>query len=129
MRTLLITSAVLVTAFAPAPLPRRERARNPQAQLVGNWQLRTIKWQGNGAYQAASLGDMIVTKGELVVISRGQITFRADDRPVTLKLSGSGEVRFLDMERATWRQPVLGQYKLEGDVLHLSYGIDGTRPK
>src|SRR5262245_53089637 len=130
MRTLLITSAVLLTAFAPAPLPRRERGRDHQAQLVGDWHIRTIKWRGSDAYQAASLGDTTVMKSDLVVISRGQITFRgADDRAVTLKLSGSGEVRFLDLERATWQQPVLGLYKLERGLLLLSYGIDGTRPK
>src|SRR4051812_6165368 len=102
MRACLIASAVLLLAFAPAPLPRREKARDHQALLAGNWHVRTIKWRGRDHYQAAGVGDdLIVTKNQRVVIARGRITFEASagggfsspERAITFDLSGSGEVR------------------------------------
>lgn len=137
MRAWLIASAVLLTAFAPAPFPRREKAKDVQAQLVGHWHIKTIRWRGNDGYQASSFGGgMSVSKSDLVVISRGRITFESSgksssgDRTVTFTLSGTGEVRSMDIFGSFQDRPMRCLYKRSGNVLLLSINYSGgARPQ
>jgi hypothetical protein len=133
MRAWLVASAVLVLAFAPAPLPKRAKGKDHESQLIGAWRIRTIKWQGRDSYHAAVFGDRAtITKSDRVVVSRGRITFQVNGSTTeahafTFQLSGGGEIRQIDFGETGRR--VLGLYQFRGGVLHLSYGIDGTRPK
>jgi hypothetical protein len=133
MRAWLVASAVLVLAFAPAPLPKRAKGKDHESQLMGAWRIKTIRWQGRDSYDASSFAGFIVNKKDRVVISRGRITFQADgqpgtgDRAIALQLSGAGEVRHVDFgERA---RPMMGLYKLSGGILYLSFNYNyGPRP-
>jgi uncharacterized protein (TIGR03067 family) len=135
MRTWLIVSAVLVVAFAPAPLPRRERGiDNPEAQLTGTWRIKTIRWRGGESYDASAFAGYVVNKSDRVVITRGRISFQTDggqgERTATFQLSGAGEVRHVDFTTdGKAGQPMRGLYALRGGALHLSFNYSyGPRP-
>jgi hypothetical protein len=138
MRACLIASAVLLLAFAPAPFPRREKATDDQARLLGHWHIKTIKWRGNASYQGSSFGGgMSVNTNDRVIISRGRATFRASgqlssgDRTVTFTLSGTGGVRSIDFFGSMQDgRPMHALYKVSGKVLHLSINYTGgARPQ
>jgi hypothetical protein len=135
MRAWLIASAVLLLAFAPAPLPRREKAKDDQARMLGTWQIKTIKWRGSAGYEASAFGDGIVNKQDRVIISRGRISFEAGsgpssgDRVFTFQLSGTGTVRSIDLTGTNQKRTVLGLYELKGGALHLSIGLSTARPQ
>jgi uncharacterized protein (TIGR03067 family) len=137
MRAWLIASAVLLTAFAPAPLPRRVKATDDQTRLQGHWHIKTIKWRGNDSYQGSSFGGgMSVNKNDRVVISRGRVTFESSgkpssgDRTVTFTLSDTGEVRSIDFFGSFQDRPMRGLYKVSGNVLLLSINYTGgARPQ
>jgi len=135
MRAWLIASAVLLLAFAPAPLPRREKAKDDQTRMLGTWQIKTIKWRGSAGYEASAFGDGIVNKRDRVVISRGRMSFEAaggpptGDRVFTFQLTGTGTVRSIDLTGGNQRRTVLGLCELRGEALHLSIGLSTARPK
>jgi hypothetical protein len=130
MRLWLIASAALLLAFAPAPLPRREKSKDPESLLLGTWRIKTIKWQGRDGYSASSFAEFTVSKNDRVIISRGRITYSADggpssgDRSTGLLLSGAGEVRNIDFGEKTGRT-FRGLYKLSGGVLYLAFNYTG----
>lgn len=133
MRTLLIASAVLLTAFAPAPLPRREKGKDHLSQLTGNWEITTIKWRGSDSYSAAVFGPIVVNKSDVVVLTRGRLTVERSGAPAqngtfAIQLSGHGAVRNIDLSGANQTTTVLGLYELRGGALYLSIGISGDRP-
>jgi hypothetical protein len=135
MRAWLIVSAVLLLAFAPAPLPRREKSKDHESRLLGNWRIRTIRWQGRDSYTSSSFASYVVSTNDLVVISRGRITFQADkgrsqgDRSSGVVISGPEGVRHIDFGEKGG-QTFRGLYQLRGGVLYLSfcYTGDGPRP-
>jgi hypothetical protein len=136
MRTFLIVLAALTVGFAPAPFPKREKATDDQAQLVGHWHIKTIKWRGNDSYHGSSFGGgMSIGKNDRVVITRGRISFEASERPandrvVTFKISGQGAVRSMDVFGSFKDRPMQCLYKVNGNVLLLSINYTGgARPQ
>ena len=137
MRTWLIVSALLLAGFAPAPLPRRDRARYDQRLPEGTWVAEAVRYKGNDVLACFhGKRGIDVAIGDRVVIRRGQMTFayRNDSsraRAWSFRLSGAGPTRALDLlDPQADHFVLLGVCALEGDALTLSVSSAGeARPR
>src|SRR5262249_24035258 len=73
MRTVLIASAVLLAAFAPAPLPRPDRGRAERDRLLGTWVLKQVRHAGDTNWKGVRVGPDAVYLSEEVTISEREM--------------------------------------------------------
>ena len=128
MRTMLIVSAVLLTAFAPAPYAKPDRKRERRDPLLGSWVVKKIHWQRQGEIGGIMGTEVVsVCVSDRVTIGGGRldvqgshnarmngIVFRWEyrsDPASTIDLTAEGGGRL--------RMP--GLYRVEGDKLTLSF--------
>jgi len=131
VRLLFAVVSVGLLGFAPAPLPRKERRPDPQADLRGEWVLVRL-CDGAGD---APLGELAKHR---VRITRDTIAFGPDDLPMQMALDPGASP-----PSVTWsiNRNVLfvGSYRLAGNELTLVFAasrrledrpkdFDGTPP-
>jgi hypothetical protein len=116
MRVVVISAlaALLALGFAPAPLPRRERERAPNAaelaRLQGTWEMVTYNGSTNGPYQVDVRGSrMTFRQGERVF---SVWTVSLDVRSRTLFQTRNGG------------QPEHNRYQLIGDELITAWFVN-----
>jgi hypothetical protein len=80
MRTFLIVLAALVVGFAPAPLPKRDRASGDRNRLDGVWLVEATKFRGNPVLSIHYGNGLTFRLQDRVRITRGELTF-PDDAP------------------------------------------------
>jgi hypothetical protein len=137
MRTVLIVSAVLLTAFAPAPLPRRERGRDRHDPLQGAWVVKELRWRGNGNISGVySSSGVSVSVRDKVTIGQGLLSFERQQPDQNLvnrwEYRTHGRAGAIDLAEEGGRQrKVPGLYHLDGSKLTLSFpssGLNARRP-
>jgi hypothetical protein len=131
-----IASAVLLTAFAPAPLARRERGRERHDPLQGAWVVKEIRYRGRdgigGIYSSTGVSVNVQDK---VTIGQGLLSFeRANERPdpnlVFRWEYRTNRASTIDLLEGGGKQrKVQGLYHLDGGKLTLSLPVGaGARP-
>ena len=122
MRRALPLLAVLSLAFAPAPLPRKERTTDLE-RLRGEWKLVSITLQGA---PQRWLPDAVIIEGDRIryllggrAVSEWTLSLDARSSPRRCVMRGMGVAREQEI--------AVGVYALHGDVLRLCYRytIDG----
>src|SRR4051794_15280411 len=129
VRQLLVVVTALLTAFAPAPFPKRTSDEG-RGRLDGAWLVRTIRWQGLRCESISLDEGFTVSKNDRLVFSHGRAAFTAPDDPDvgarvwSFRLSGAGEVRSIDLfwSGPLGRRRLQGIYVSHGDGLTLSVG-------
>jgi len=113
---------VLSLAFAPAPLPRKERTAD-LARLQGEWKLVSLTLRGN---QRSTVSDVVSIEGDRItylldgrVMSKWTLSLDAGSAPRRCVMRGMGEARGF---------VTAGVYALDGDVLTLCYRYAADGP-
>jgi uncharacterized protein (TIGR03067 family) len=122
MRTSLIVLAALVLGFAPAPLPRRDRARDGRDRLEGVWYVKAIKFRDQDHWSNVYYGGgLSFFPKEQLTISGGELTFadgtRNPRRPARWTIQAHGGTHDLDLEQQNGPTRMLGIYRLEEGAL------------
>lgn len=122
MRTSLIVLAALMLAFAPAPLPRRDRAREDRNRLDGVWYVKAIKFRDQEHWSNVYYsGGLSFFPKERIEIAGGELTFRDQNnnprRPACWKLQAQRGTPDLDLEQANGPTRMIGLYRLEEGTL------------
>src|SRR4051812_17818381 len=116
MRTFLILLPALVIGFAPAPLPKRDRAGYDRKRLDGVWFVETIKSRGSPVLATYWGDDLTFRLKDRVTISGREVTFAdyAPDQPARWAIQfhgGTNDFDFLPLAGGSYR--LLGVYRLE----------------
>lgn len=128
-RTWLIVAAaaVLLTAFAPAPLPRRQTPQLDSVSLkalMGDWKATSLKQTGNGPQPARGGIDQVTITQTQWIFNR-----RSGATPYDLRIDHTRRPAEIDLMHAGQSEPYgRGIVKREGNVLRVVYHWGAQRP-
>jgi uncharacterized protein (TIGR03067 family) len=125
-RLLLLAALALAVGFAPAPLPRRERASTEEQdlrRLQGTWVV--VKYLSNGR-------DILGQQGSYLFTFEGRRTICLQNNhrsEWTYELSAATSPRQITSKEAKGNVVLKGIYRFEGDTFVLCETVgDGPRP-
>jgi uncharacterized protein (TIGR03067 family) len=130
MRTVLIASAVLTMAFAPAPLPRPDRGRADRNRLLGTWVLKQVRYAGASHYPGAGVGNGALYLSEEVTISEREMRvqnprYKRQPQDVPIEVQGGQHVDFPQGGNLRTR----GLYRVQGTTLTIAYPAGPEKPR
>jgi uncharacterized protein (TIGR03067 family) len=122
---------ILLTAFAPAPLPRRAPKPDPDLtldRLQGTWRFVNIYWTLDDTLQEHDLGISAVgIEGAQFMIYYRR---RSERNVFTIEINPQKKPVTLDLFHENEKTPrIQGILRREGEELHLLYNWDRERPK
>src|SRR4051812_17511021 len=127
-RALSVFCLVALTAFAPAPLPRRQARPSGDldvGRLVGRWRITGVYYLPDKVSQVAS-----AERNSPITITATQWSFGKERRPTyDLRIDHNKRPAEIDFMQVGQKEPHgRGLIRREGRVLRVVYNWGGARP-